>query len=162
MRHATTSMRYTLLDKTRWLLMLVALMGACETSSAQAPIAQTPSASAGSAQTTSPTKINLAFEKQLPDWLKETNVPAAGVAIIENGKLKYAKIFGELKRGVPAKTPGLPSPPANTIFQIASLTKPIVEVLALRLVTAGEWKLDEPLAKYWIDPDVQNDPRQRN
>jgi hypothetical protein len=31
--------------------------------------------------------VNLAFEKQLSGWLKETNVPAAGIAIIENGKL---------------------------------------------------------------------------
>jgi CubicO group peptidase (beta-lactamase class C family) len=26
-------------------------------------------------------------------------------------------------------------------------------------VSAGEWNLDEPLARYWVDPDVQNDPR---
>jgi len=29
------------------------------------------------------------------------------------------------------------------------------------LVTKGEWKLDEPLANYWVDPDVQNDPRHK-
>ncbi|HEU4768289.1 MAG TPA: serine hydrolase domain-containing protein, partial [Pyrinomonadaceae bacterium] len=53
-----------------------------------------------------------------------------------------------------------PAPP-NTIFQVASLTKPVVEILTLKLVSDGKWKLDEPLATYWIDPDVQNDPRHK-
>jgi CubicO group peptidase (beta-lactamase class C family) len=101
--------------------------------------------------------VNLAFEEKLPGWLQETNVPAAGVAIIEGGKLKYAKVFGELKKG---KTPAPTAlSPSNTIFQVASLTKPVVEVLTLILVSRGEWNLDEPLANYWVDPDVENDPR---
>ena len=95
--------------------------------------------------------VNVGFERHIPGWMKETNVPAVGVAVIEEGKLKYIKVFGELKSGRPA--------PANTIFQVASLTKPIVVMLTLHLVTTGEWKLDEPLANYWVDPDVKNDPR---
>jgi len=103
-----------------------------------------------SAQTPS-TKVNLTFEQKIPALLKETNVPAVGIAVIENGKLKYTKVFGELKRGVPA--------PSNAIFQVASLTKPVVEVLTLQLVSKGLWNLDEPLARYWVDPDVKDDPR---
>jgi len=105
------------------------------------------------AQTTRPPTVDFAFERNVRDWMKETNVPAAGVGIIENGRLGYVRVFGELKKGVPA--------PANTIFQVASLTKPVVEILTLRLVSRGEWKLDEPLANYWVDPDVQNDPRHK-
>jgi len=105
------------------------------------------------AQTSRAAKVDFAFERSVPDWMRETNVPAVGIGIIENGRLGYVKVFGELKKGVPA--------PANTIFQVASLTKPIVEVLTLQLVSRGEWKLDEPLANYWVDPDVQNDPRHK-
>lgn len=108
------------------------------------------------AQTTKPAPIDLSFEQKLPDWLKENNVPAAGVGIIENGKLKYAKVFGELRRGGPTSPA-----PANTIFQVASLTKPVVIMLTLQLVSSGKWSLDEPLATYWVDPDVQNDPRHK-
>ena len=108
------------------------------------------------AQASKPT-VNLAFENQIPAWLKETNVPAVGIGVIENGKLRYAKVFGELKKGVPAQELS----PSNTLFQVASLTKPIVEILTLQLVTTKEWNLDEPLAKYWVDPDVQNDPRHK-
>jgi CubicO group peptidase (beta-lactamase class C family) len=111
------------------------------------------------AQTTKPAPINLTFEQKLPDWLKENNIPAAAVGIIENGKLKYAKVFGELRKGGPTQTT---SPaPANTIFQVASLTKPVVIILTLKLVSTGKWNLDEPLANYWVDPDVQNDPRHK-
>ncbi|HEU4712463.1 MAG TPA: serine hydrolase domain-containing protein [Pyrinomonadaceae bacterium] len=104
------------------------------------------------AQTAKP--VDLSFAQKLPDWMKETNVPAVGVGIIENGRLKYVKVFGALGKDGP------PAPP-NTIFQVASLTKPIVEILTLKLVSEGKWKLDEPLAQYWVDPDVQNDPRHK-
>jgi len=109
------------------------------------------------AQTTKPAPVDLAFEQKLPDWLKQNNVPAAGVGIIENGKLKYAKVFGELRKAGPTPSPA----PTNTIFQVASLTKPVVIMLTLQLVSSGKWNLDEPLANYWIDPDVQNDPRHK-
>lgn len=107
------------------------------------------------AQTDSSAKVDFAFQQKIPEWMKEANVPAVGIGIITDGRLGYVRVFGELNkgRGVPA--------PANTIFQVASLTKPIVEVLTLQLVTKGEWKLDEPLANYWVDPDVQNDPRHK-
>ena len=108
------------------------------------------------AQTIKPAPVNLAFEKLLPGWLKETNVPAVAIGIIEDGKLKYTKVFGELRKDGPTRPAAL-----NSIFQVASLTKPIVEILTLQLVSSGKWKLDEPLANYWIDPDVQNDPRHK-
>jgi CubicO group peptidase (beta-lactamase class C family) len=111
------------------------------------------------AQTRSSSAVDLSFEKKVPGWLKDTNVPAAGIGIIENGKLKYVKVFGELKKDSAVAQPA--TAPANTIFQVASLTKPIVEILTLKLVSSGNWNLDEPLATYWVDPDVQNDPRHK-
>ncbi len=95
-------------------------------------------------------KVNLSFEDKVQSWLTENNVPAVGVGIIEDGKIKYVKVFGELKKGVPA--------PNNAIFNVASMTKPVVAMLTLKLVEAGQWDLDEPLFHYWVDPDVANDP----
>jgi CubicO group peptidase (beta-lactamase class C family) len=34
-------------------------------------------------------------------------------------------------------------------------------MLTLKLVQSGQWSLDEPLCKYWVDPDVLNDPRHK-
>jgi CubicO group peptidase (beta-lactamase class C family) len=95
------------------------------------------------------TKVNLTFVDKVPQWLVENKVPVAGIGIIENGKLKYIKVFGELRKNVPA--------PKNTIFEIASMIKPVVAMVILKLVEAGQWNLDEPLAKYWIDPDLLDD-----
>ena len=88
--------------------------------------------------------------EQILDQLREAKVPAIGFGLIQDGELVVAKVLGELEEGRPA--------PDHTIFNVASLTKPIVAVLTLRLVSDGQWELDAPLANYWVDPDVADDP----
>jgi CubicO group peptidase (beta-lactamase class C family) len=84
-------------------------------------------------------------------WLHENKVPAVGIGVIRDGRLREVKVFGELEKDVPA--------PYDTLFNVASLTKPIVTMLTLQLVNKGQWDLDEPLAHYWTDPDLAADPR---
>src|SRR5689334_8486060 len=55
----------------------------------------------GSVRGTYAQTVDLAFEKKLPGWMKETNVPAVGIGIIENGKITYTKVFGELRKAGP-------------------------------------------------------------
>lgn len=95
------------------------------------------------------------FDKnsQIEKWMKEKKVSALGLGIIENGKLKQIKVFGEIAKGQSA--------PYNTIFNVASLTKPVTALVALKLVSLGKWNLDEPVYKYWTDPDIANDPRNK-
>jgi CubicO group peptidase (beta-lactamase class C family) len=92
-------------------------------------------------------------EKEIQKLLDENKIPALGIGIISGGKLKQIKVFGELKKGEAA--------PFNTIFNVASLTKPVVAMLALKLASSGKWNIDEPLDKYWIDPDIKNDSRHK-
>jgi CubicO group peptidase (beta-lactamase class C family) len=47
--------------------------------------------------------------------------------------------------------------PDNTVFNVASLTKPVVAMVTLKLAEAGKLDLDEPLSKYWVDPDINHD-----
>jgi len=89
--------------------------------------------------------------KETEKWLAKNNIPALGIGYIKNGKIEEAKVYGELEKGRPASD--------NAIFSIASLTKPITAMIVLKLVDEGKWNLDEPLYKYWIDPEVANDPR---
>ncbi|MBS7231836.1 class A beta-lactamase-related serine hydrolase [Flavobacterium psychroterrae] len=89
-------------------------------------------------------------DQEIEKWLKQNNVPTLGIGVINNGKLQEIKVFGELKKGISA--------PYNTIWNVASLTKPVTAIVALKLVTSGKWNLDEPLYKYWTDPDIANDP----
>lgn len=94
---------------------------------------------------------SMSFQDDIEKLMLEKNVPTVGIGIIEDGKLKQIMVFGELKKNSPA--------PYNTIFQVASLTKPVTTMLTLRLVSMGEWKLDEPVSNYWVDPDIADDPR---
>jgi CubicO group peptidase (beta-lactamase class C family) len=84
-------------------------------------------------------------------WLKQKHIPAIGIGYINDGKIVKISVFGELEKEMPA--------PVNTIWNVASLTKPITAMVTLKLVDAGKWSLDEPIYKYYIDPDVVDDPR---
>ncbi len=90
---------------------------------------------------------------EIEKWLKENKVPILGLGVIKNGKLQQVKVFGEISKGISA--------PYNTIFNVASLTKPVTAMVALKLVSLGKWNLDEPIYKYWTDPDIANDPRNK-
>ncbi len=84
-------------------------------------------------------------------WLVKKRVPALGIAYIHEGKVANLAVYGKNDNGKPN--------PDNTIFNVASLTKPITAMVALQLINAGKWNLDEPIAHYWIDPDIAADPR---
>jgi CubicO group peptidase (beta-lactamase class C family) len=96
-------------------------------------------------------QIPLAFRDSAPAWLAAAHVPALAVAVIENGRVTSIQTFGELRPGVPMSQ--------RALFNVASLTKPIVAVTTLRLASAGKLDLDAPLDPDWIDPDIMNDPR---
>lgn len=92
-------------------------------------------------------------DTEIEKWLKESKVPTLGIGVIENGELQQIKVFGEITKGVSA--------PYNTIFNVASLTKPVTAIVALKLVSLGKWNLDEPIYKYWTDTDIESDPRNK-
>lgn len=86
---------------------------------------------------------------EIETWLKENKIPTLGIGVIKDGKLNQVKVFGELQKGISA--------PYNTLFNVASLTKPITAMVTLKLVSLGKWDLDEPIYKFWIDPDISKD-----
>lgn len=88
----------------------------------------------------------LISQNEIEDWLKEYNVPTVGIGIIKDGKLSECKVFGEIRKGAPAID--------NAVFSIASVTKTITTAVILKLIEDGVLGLDEPLYKYWIDPDI--------
>ena len=70
-------------------------------------------------------------------------LPGAVLAIARRGKLVYFESFGfrDKAAGAPMTT--------DAIFNIASMTKPMVAVGALQLYEQGRLLMDEPLAKYF-------------
>src|SRR5882672_9335818 len=69
-------------------------------------------------------------------------VPGAVVAIAKGGKLAYLRAIGFQDRAktVPMKT--------NSIFWIASMSKPVTSVAAMILVDDGKLDLDAPVTRY--------------
>ena len=63
--------------------------------------------------------------RDIPTWLAEYHVPCAGVGLIEDGRIKWIKVFGVRQKGIPALN--------NTLFNIASQTKPVTAMLVLKL-----------------------------
>jgi CubicO group peptidase (beta-lactamase class C family) len=83
-------------------------------------------------------------------WLKESDVPSVAVAYIENRKIAWTAVYGEQSPGVRATE--------KTLYNVASLTKPITAETILRLASAGELSLDESMSPFWLDPDIAEDP----
>ena len=88
------------------------------------------------------------LDRQAPQWLQQSDVPSVAVAYIENGKLAWTAVYGEQSPGVPATE--------KTLYNLASLTKPISAELILRRASKGQLSLDEPMYPDWVDPDVKD------
>jgi len=97
-----------------------------------------------------PESVYSELKEQVPLWLKEYAVPSVSVAYIIDNKLAWTQTFGEQSPGIPAS--------GNTLYNIASMSKPISAELILRLAAKGWIDLDESLSKHWIDPDIKNNP----
>jgi CubicO group peptidase (beta-lactamase class C family) len=69
-------------------------------------------------------------------------VPGAVVAIAKGGKLAFLQAIGFQDR---AKTTAMKT---NSIFWIASMSKPVTSVAAMILVDEGKLELDAPVARY--------------
>jgi CubicO group peptidase (beta-lactamase class C family) len=89
------------------------------------------------------------LDEKVPIWIKAFNVTGIAIAYIENGKLAWTAFYGE-------QIPG--GPPANekTLYNVASLTKPISAEIILRLASDGKLSLDEPMYSYWTDSDLKD------
>jgi CubicO group peptidase (beta-lactamase class C family) len=98
----------------------------------------------------SPASLKAALDARAPAILKDANVPSFAVAYIVDGKLAWTAAYGE-------QSPGKPATP-ETLYNVASLTKPIAAETIMRLAAAGKIDLDEAMASHWVDPDVAANP----
>ncbi len=72
----------------------------------------------------------------LADRMEHYNVPGVSVAILNNGRIEWARGYGVQEKGGAAVT-------TETLFQAASISKPVAALGALRLVEQGRLVLDE-------------------
>ena len=94
------------------------------------------------------------FEKDLsemvPALLSEYRVPGAAVAVIREGEVVLTQDFGVRRAGGEAPVD------EGTVFQAASLSKPVVAYGAHVLAQDGELDLDRPLSEYLDEPYVED------
>ncbi|MBB1059543.1 serine hydrolase domain-containing protein [Marilutibacter spongiae] len=91
------------------------------------------------------------LDAALGEWMARTRVPGVAIARVRDGHLAWTSTWGERDAGEPLD--------ADTIFNVASLTKPVFAMMALHRAADGGPGLDESLAADWVDPDVAGDPR---
>jgi len=85
--------------------------------------------------------------------MKEAAIPGVSIALIRNGKTYWLHEFGV--RNAKTNSPVT----ADTVFEAASLSKPVVAYGVLKLVDQGKLDLDTPLSKYLPKPYIEGDPR---
>ncbi len=78
---------------------------------------------------------------KLADRMAALHVPGVGIAVIHDGKIEWARGFGVTRIGGPPVTP-------DTLFQAASISKPVTAMAVLRLVESGKLSLDTDVNQY--------------
>ena len=99
-------------------------------------------------------KLIARLEERIPPLMKEADVPGLAIALVQDGELVWHRGFGvkNSKTKVPVDD--------STVFEAASLSKPVFAYAVLKLVDAGKFDLDKPLNQYLPgNYDVGDDPR---
>jgi CubicO group peptidase (beta-lactamase class C family) len=127
-------------------IVLASVTAAAIAREAPAP-AQKPNARAGRDE------IGAALDRLVPELLKAGDVPGLSLAIVRDGRIELQRAYGvkDAASGTPVD--------ADTVFEAASLSKPVFAYAVLKLVDAGKLDLDAPLSKY-LPGDYVEDPRQ--
>lgn len=81
------------------------------------------------------------------DW----NAPGVAVAIVEDGKISYVKVFGVCSEKTRKPLD------EDTVFPIASLSKAFSALLMLKMAENGQLNLDDPVIKYLPDFSLASD-----
>jgi len=104
-------------------VIFLVVLTACNGSSLSTANTSAPSPSSYSAVTISENQIEYAISKVddiAQDLMQKTGLPGMSIAVAHNDKLIYAKGFGVRELGK------YPKVDENTVFQLASLSKPII------------------------------------
>jgi CubicO group peptidase (beta-lactamase class C family) len=116
---------------------------------------QTPPAGAESLKTAiSKEALASALERLIPKLMKDGDVPGVSVAVVRDGQILWHGAFGvkDASKSVPIDD--------ETVFEAASLSKPVFAYAVLKLVDAGVLDLDTPIVRY-LPGDYVKDPRLR-
>ncbi len=87
---------------------------------------------------------------QLAERMQHYHVPGVSIAVVDSGRIAWARGFGVKEVGT------TDSVTAATLFQAASISKPVAATAMLQLVEEGRLDLDTPVNRYltsWQVPE---------
>ncbi|MFN2533092.1 MAG: serine hydrolase [Pyrinomonadaceae bacterium] len=93
------------------------------------------------------------LEKTIPRLMKAGDVPGLSIVLIRNAKIYWHRGFGVKNADTNAPMDD------STVFETASLTKPVLAYGVLKLVDSGKLELDKPLIEYLPTPYIKGDPK---
>ena len=111
-------------------------------------------ADTGNVASTQPTRLSAAqraiADARLSDLAKRHDAGIA-VGVVRGRKLVWTGYYGEQSPGVKVSK--------DTLFNVASLAKPVAAEAVLRLVSEGHFGLNDQISRHWVDPDLVGDRR---
>jgi CubicO group peptidase (beta-lactamase class C family) len=93
------------------------------------------------------------LENIIPQLMREGDVPGLAISLIRDGKVFWQHPFGVVNAETKAPVTD------STVFEAASLSKPVFAYGVLKLVESGKLDPDTPLTKYLPGAYVENDER---
>lgn len=90
--------------------------------------------------------------RDLPRLMHIAGVPGAAIAVADRGKLAWSRSFGV--KNILTRDPVRD----DTLFEAASMTKPVFAYVVMRLVDEKRLDLDKPLAQYRRPANLGRDP----
>lgn len=98
------------------------------------------------------------FDDLMQSFMDDHKLPGASLAVMRNGKLLYSRGFGysDVAKKEPVQT--------DSLFRIASISKPYTAVAIMQLVERGKLSLDDRVfdlldIEPFIEKDTKPDPR---
>lgn len=85
--------------------------------------------------------------------LKAHNVQGLALGLLREGQVTEIRSFGISAPERRVTT--------DTVFNVASLAKPVTALTVLRLADRGDWDLDTPLAEYFLEDELRGFPQAR-
>jgi D-alanyl-D-alanine carboxypeptidase len=92
-----------------------------------------------------PAELEKKLDEKITSSLKSTGAPSVSVAVVQNGKLAYAKAFGS------ADLAANRAADVNTRYSVGSISKQFTVAALLLLQEQGALSLDDPVSKYFPD-----------
>src|SRR5580765_2159082 len=111
-----------------WLLPVLLVLAGCTARSATLPTLTTSGAAA--------------IDRMFQNAVDSKEIPGVVAAVVNRDRVLYLKAFGkqDVGRGIPMST--------DTVFRIASMTKPVTSAGIMMLYEQGKLGLDDPVGNY--------------